>query len=107
MDKVTKVIELPIYNFVITLHDPDTDNPGTSCGGTISSALQDDFVDYPANDKNPAEDYYPFLTHYISAADTIESMVLAHACAGVDVESPAYLEGLETAIEAVYHRYLN
>lgn len=35
------------------------------------------------------------------AIDAIESMVLAHAVAGVDVESPAYLEGIETAVEAV------
>lgn len=28
-------------------------------------------------------------------------MVLAHAIAGVDIESPAYLEGLETAVEGI------
>jgi len=33
--------------------------------------------------------------------DGIESMILAHAIAGVDIESPAYLEGIETAVEAV------
>jgi hypothetical protein len=27
-------------------------------------------------------------------------MVMAHAIAGVNVETPAYLEGLETAIDA-------
>lgn len=31
----------------------------------------------------------------------LESLLLAHACAGVDIESPAYLEGLETALEAI------
>ena len=36
-----------------------------------------------------------------SAIDGIESMILAHAIAGVDIESPAYLEGIETAVEAV------
>ena len=33
--------------------------------------------------------------------DGIESMILAHAIAGVDVESPAYIFGIETAVEAV------
>ena len=33
-----------------------------------------------------------------SAFDAIEAMVLGHACAGIDVTSPAYLEGLETAV---------
>ena len=36
-----------------------------------------------------------------SEFDGIFSMILAHAIAGVDIESPAYLEGIETAIEAV------
>jgi hypothetical protein len=32
--------------------------------------------------------------------DAIESLILAHACAGIDIESPAYIEGIETAVEA-------
>lgn len=35
----------------------------------------------------------------------IESMILAHAIAGVDVESPAYIEGIETAIDAVINEF--
>lgn len=33
--------------------------------------------------------------------EAIESLILAHACAGVDVESPAYIEGINTALEAI------
>lgn len=33
--------------------------------------------------------------------DTIESLLLAHACAGIDVREPAYLEGIETALQAI------
>lgn len=36
-----------------------------------------------------------------TAMDAVESLVLAHACAGVDVEAPAYQKGLETSIEAI------
>jgi len=35
------------------------------------------------------------------AHDAIESMILAHACAGIDIESPAYLEGIETTVDAI------
>jgi hypothetical protein len=33
--------------------------------------------------------------------DGIESLVLAHACAGVNVEDTEYMEGLNTALEAI------
>ena len=38
-----------------------------------------------------------------AAVDAIESMVLAHAMAGVDVGGSPYLAGLETAVEAVFN----
>jgi len=38
---------------------------------------------------------------YDGAIDAIESLVLAHACAGIDVEDPRYLEGVNTALEAI------
>ena len=31
----------------------------------------------------------------------LESLVVAHAVAGIDVASPAYVEGLETVVEAI------
>ena len=36
----------------------------------------------------------------VDLIEGIESMILAHAIAGVDIESPAYIEGIETAVEA-------
>jgi hypothetical protein len=33
----------------------------------------------------------------------IESLILAHACAGVDVADLAYVEGIETVIETCYN----
>ena len=35
----------------------------------------------------------------------IESLVLAHACAGVSVKDVRYLEGLRTAIDAVENHF--
>lgn len=37
---------------------------------------------------------------YNGAVDGIMSTILAHAVAGIDVDSPAYLEGIETALQA-------
>lgn len=37
--------------------------------------------------------------------DGILSLILAHACAGIDVTIPAYLEGIETAVQAVENNY--
>lgn len=39
-----------------------------------------------------------------SMMDAIESMVLAHHCAGIDVSSPAYVEGIETAVDACWNQ---
>lgn len=39
------------------------------------------------------------------ALDAIESLLLAHACAGVDVESDAYIEGINTTLESIENNY--
>lgn len=43
---------------------------------------------------------YEFLCHR-AAVDAIESMILGHAIAGIDIDSPAYIEGIETANNAL------
>ena len=40
-----------------------------------------------------------------AAIDGLESLILAHACAGVDVKSPAYIEGIETAVDAITNHF--
>lgn len=69
-----QTIELPVFGIRVKL-SPD----GTS--GTITSDLS-------RTGGRP------------DALDGIESLVLAHAVAGVDVTSAAYLEGVETAVYA-------
>jgi len=32
--------------------------------------------------------------------DAVESMVLGHACAGIDVTDPRYVEGIRTCVES-------
>ena len=43
------------------------------------------------------------MLEIISAMDMIESLVLAHHCAGIDVTSPAYITGIETSVEAFWN----
>ena len=43
----------------------------------------------------------PSNSLFNAAVDGLESLILAHFCAGIDVESAAYVEGLETAYNAI------
>lgn len=43
---------------------------------------------------------YEFLCHR-AAVDALESIILGHGVAGVDIESLAYIEGIETAVQAL------
>jgi hypothetical protein len=39
--------------------------------------------------------------------DAIESLILAHFCAGIDIDDPSYLEGIETTYLALANRIDN
>ena len=86
MNPANKTIRLPCYGIAVTLARGNSDE--TPGGGSIASDLH--AADRSAKDR-----------HYNSAIDGLESLILAHACAGVDVESPAYVEGIEAAVEAI------
>lgn len=68
-------INLRVYGIVVTL-----DGKGS---GSISSDLKEDGH-----------------VAYNAAINGVESLILAQACMGCDVTSPAYLEALEVAVEA-------
>jgi len=85
MNPAGRTIRLPCYGITITLaRENGADKPGS---GSITSDLR---AAVTAADRQ-----------YNAAIDGLESLILAHACAGVDVESPAYVEGVETAVEAI------
>ena len=79
----TKRIKLPCHEIEVVL---SFNEEGEVDGGAISSNLQGEDAEEDAD--------------YNLAIDGIESLILGHACAGIDIESPAYLEGIETAVEA-------
>ena len=40
-----------------------------------------------------------------ASIDGIERLILAHACAGIDVLSPAYIEGIETTVNTIMFQH--
>jgi hypothetical protein len=79
-----KTIKLPCFNIVVVCDEES----GT---GTIESKLR------LAGQDSAGTDFEAFDAR----VDAVESMILAHACAGVDIASPAYIEGIESAIDAI------
>ena len=78
-------IRLPCFGITVCLdREPTADMPG----GTITSDLKEPSTTDAA-------------ISYNAAIDGLESLILAHACAGIDVATPAYVEGIETAVAAI------
>ena len=74
-------IRLPCYGITVRLNRlPGAAEPGC---GTIASQLKE--IPGEIGEDSP----------YNAAIDGMEALVLAHACAGLDIESAAYLEGIE------------
>jgi hypothetical protein len=66
--------------------------------GSVTSTFHDEVRD--ALELERDEEQALAWIKYDAALDGIESLILAHACAGIDVKDPKYVEGLETAIHA-------
>lgn len=80
-------INLPVHGIRINLTEDG--------GGSITSDLHE----------GSRDGEYEKL--YDAAIDGIESTILAHAIAGVDVEAPAYLEGIESALEGLVNNFVD
>jgi len=84
------MIHLPCFSITIRLERINTAK--TPAAGAIVSDL-----------KSPGKTAVD--RRYNAAVDGLESLILAQACAGVDVKSPAYLEGIETAVETIANHF--
>lgn len=82
---VSRCIELPSYNIKVYLSERNGET-----GGFVTSDLRVSDIKYNKHVKK-----------HNSYIDIVESMILAHAIAGVDISSPAYLEGIETVIDQI------
>lgn len=89
-----KTIKIPTWGIVI---DIELDEENRPIGGNITSDLHEDFEDI----EEPTTEEL----QYDACIDAIESLVLAHAMAEIDVTTPQYIQGLETAINACANNY--
>ena len=72
-----KKIELPIHMILIQVTTDDTVTGSITCDPSL------------------------YQTCPVIAIDGILSMILVHTLAGIDVESPEYLSGVETAFSSI------
>lgn len=84
---MSRTISTGVYGITVILNERVEEVTGA---GQISSDLRD-------REETDIE--------YLAAVDALESLILAHACAGIDITSPAYLEGIEVAVEAIASRF--
>jgi hypothetical protein len=90
-----KTFEIP--EFGITVKVTSFKTPGLCNGaGTIESKLKEHLVG-----DNPGPNDFEL----IGAGHAIESLILAHACSGLDVAAPAYVEGIRASIDALGNHY--
>ena len=82
-----KRIEIRVGEDCITLQLDGED------GGAVRSTLQitERDADFEAE----------YRQDYNSAIDGLESLILAHACAGIDVQDARYVAGIGAALEAI------
>lgn len=85
-----KVIKLPVYGIVVTLYE--------NGAGAVTSDLEP-----PFSDENPVQTIEDGRKDaaYEEGVGVLYTMIQAHASAGIDIESPAYLEGIETAVDSL------
>ncbi len=79
-----RLVSLPCFGIKVALTGAKS--------GSITSKLQEGATGADAVD-------------FLTAAAAVERVILAHACAGVDVASTAYVEGIETAVEEIAERH--
>ena len=89
--KGVKKIEIRVGSDTISLQ---LDGRG---GGASSSTLH-----ITEADEDFGAKYQP---SYNSAIDGLESLVLAHACAGINVEDHRYVAGIAAALEAISNNH--
>ena len=99
-------IRLPCHGIVVTLADAPGgghithDGPEEQCPYCGKPDCCYDCDQSRGNPDNGEDEGVPGRLRLNGAVDGIMSLVLAHACAGVDIKSPKYVTGVQTAIDA-------
>ena len=86
-----KTYLIPKYGIIVTVVPGGSQN-----AASISSELKNHLIgDEPTS----------FGLELEGAINALESLILAHAVAGIDVASPAYVESLRSSLEAISNYY--
>lgn len=92
-----KKIELPCYGIVVEIENG---------AGSITDDLHETIRYDPDNlMRNGSEEWdgpedITWKEGFNNMIDGITSLILAHACAGIDITTAAYIEGIETSVQA-------
>lgn len=78
---MSKTYTIPEYKITIVVQDKKVRTIESDLKSLTNSSLE-------------AGEFYAVI-------DTIESLLSAHACAGIDISSQAYVEGLKTCLETL------
>jgi electron transfer flavoprotein alpha subunit len=97
--KVKKKLEIPEYGIVVTLLIKDEKSAGSITSQLYEKAFRDK-IDNHAIEHTLVEETRVDAS-IKAAVDTLEAMILAQACAGMDITSLVYRESLQTTIEAM------
>ena len=81
-----KTIKLPIHDIIVQI----TKNGSASIVSDLHDNIEDDW-----------DDLDPETRDYESAINALESLILAHAVARVNIEDPTYIKGIDTAVTAI------
>ncbi len=99
-----KVFTLPIYGIIVVVHDDG--------GGSIDSDLSEpcpccgSFLCYgDCEDCTESEDDQTQRFIQNVKVEALESMIVAQACAGIDITTPAYLESIETVVDRITNSF--
>ena len=79
-----KTINLPCFGITVKVFEEGS--------GSITSDLKEKVIDLDTGEAD--ED----TINYNYAMEGIEALILGLACAGVNIETPAFIEGIESAV---------
>lgn len=81
-----RTITLPIFGIVVEISE---NNSNATISSTDLKTVNNDTED----------------ELYNSAIDGLESMILACACSGIDIETPQFLEAIESSVQAISNNF--
>ena len=84
-------IKLPCYGIVVDIE---------GVAGQVVDELHETIQYNPDHPDYDGPEDITWKENYNNMMDGITSLILGHACAGIDITTPAYIEGIETAVEA-------